>query len=86
MALTDQRLMILGPARLKWRPGNFLGFVGTRPHLQVTVPGTGSGWRTLVIHLANSQPCRSRSRRRRPADRRALSSVPATIRESREPG
>ena len=52
MALTDQRLMIW-TARLHWRPGTFLGYVTRDRILQATAPGTGSGWRTLRIHLAN---------------------------------
>jgi len=52
IALSDQRLLIWA-ARLKWRPGNFLGYVSRDRILQVTVPGTGSGWRRVLIQLAN---------------------------------
>jgi hypothetical protein len=52
IALSDQRLLIWA-ARLNWRPGNFLGYVSRDRILQVTVPGTGSGWRRVLIHLAN---------------------------------
>jgi hypothetical protein len=52
IGLSDQRLLIWA-ARLNWRPGNFLGYVSRDRILQVTVPGTGSGWRRALIHLAN---------------------------------
>jgi hypothetical protein len=52
IALSDQRLMIWA-ARLNWRPGSFLGYVSRDRILQVSVPGTGSGWRRVLIHLAN---------------------------------
>jgi hypothetical protein len=52
VALSDQRLLIWA-ARLNWRPGDFLGYVSCDRILQVTVPGTGSGWRRVLIHLAN---------------------------------
>lgn len=86
MALTDQRLMIWA-ARLNWRPGNFLGFVQRDRILQVTVPGIGSGWRTLLIHLAN-EPAVSIKVRSATASplAAALSGAVPTIRETREPG
>ena len=52
IALSDQRLMIWA-ARLNWRPGNFLGYVSRDRILRVTVPGTGAGWRRVLIQLAN---------------------------------
>jgi hypothetical protein len=52
MALTDQRLMIWAAGR-RWRAGQFLGYVSRDRILQVTAPTTGSGWRTVVVHLAN---------------------------------
>jgi hypothetical protein len=85
MALTDQRLMIW-TARPNWRPGNFLGFVQRDRILQATVPGTGSGWRTLLIHLAN-EPAVSIKVPSATASpiAAALSGAPATIGETREP-
>jgi hypothetical protein len=86
MALTDQRLMIWA-ARVNWRPGTFLGFVQRDRILQVTVPGTGSGWRTLLIHLANEPTVSIKvpSATASPLAA-ALSGATATNPESREPG
>jgi hypothetical protein len=52
IALSDQRLLIWA-ARMNWRPASFLGYVSRDRILQVTVPGVGSGWRRVLIHLAN---------------------------------
>jgi hypothetical protein len=52
MVLSDQRLMIWA-ARLRWRPGRFLGYVARDRIQQATAPTAGAGWRTLHIYLAN---------------------------------
>lgn len=52
IALTDQRLLIWA-AQLRWRPGMFLGYVTRDRILQVTAPTVGTGWRRVVINLAN---------------------------------
>jgi hypothetical protein len=52
MALTEDRLLIWA-AKRRWRPVQFLGFVSRDRILQATTRTTGSGWRTVQLHLAN---------------------------------
>jgi len=77
MLLTDQRLMIWA-AQLRWRPGRFLGYVSRDRILQVDAPTVGTGWRTVVMHLAN-EPAVSIKVPAETAERlaQALSGVPA---------
>jgi hypothetical protein len=85
IALTDQRLLIWA-AKLNWRPGRFLGYVSRDRILQVTAPTVGSGWRTVLIYLAN-EPVVSIRVPSATADQlaAALSGAPAASVETREP-
>jgi hypothetical protein len=85
IAVTDQRLLIWA-ARLRWRPGDFLGYVSRDRILQVTAPGIGTGWRTLHIHLAN-EPTVSIRVPSAIADQlpAALSGPPVAVLETPEP-
>jgi hypothetical protein len=63
MALTDQRVLIWA-ARLRWRPGRFMGYVTRDRILQVTASAaptaertaSGSATGTVTVHLANEPP------------------------------
>ncbi|HEY7143700.1 MAG TPA: hypothetical protein VH637_05580 [Streptosporangiaceae bacterium] len=52
MALTDRRLLIRA-GRHGWQAGRFLGYVSRDRIVQATAPTAGSGWRTVLIYLAN---------------------------------
>jgi hypothetical protein len=52
MVLTEERLLIWAAGR-RWRPAQFLGFVTRDRILQASTRTTGSGWRTVELHLAN---------------------------------
>lgn len=55
IGLTGHRLVVWSAAR-RWRPGKFLGYVTRDRLIQATAPTVGSGWRTVVIYLANEPP------------------------------
>lgn len=52
IGLTGQRLLIWA-ARSRWRAGAYLGEVPRDRIVLSTAPTIGSGWRTVLIYLAN---------------------------------
>lgn len=52
IGLTRQRLLIWA-ARSRWRAGKYLGEVSRDRIVLSTAPTVGTGWRTVLIYLAN---------------------------------
>ncbi|HEY7429867.1 MAG TPA: hypothetical protein VH641_03945 [Streptosporangiaceae bacterium] len=52
IGLTGQRLLVWA-ARSRWRTGKYLGEVSRDRIVSATAPTAGTGWRTVLIHLAS---------------------------------
>jgi len=52
IGLTDSRILVWS-ARYRWRIGRYLGDVSLDRVMAAEAPTAGSGWRTVVMHLAD---------------------------------